>query len=97
MLQKAIEAKGLVRIYRSSTGIMRKKRKETLAVDKVSFSVEHGELFGVLGPNGAGKTTTIKMLTTLLTPTEGTASVLGYDVKKDPVEVRKRIGLILGG
>jgi ABC-2 type transport system ATP-binding protein len=97
MSEKVIEAKELVRVYRSSTGFLRKKKKETLAVDRVSLSVERGELFGVLGPNGAGKTTTIKMLTTLLTPTAGTASVLGYDVKQDPVEVRKRIGLILGG
>ena len=97
MSEKVIEANELVRIYRSSTGLIRKKRKETLAVDKVSFSVEKGELFGMLGPNGAGKTTTIKMLTTLLTPTGGNATVLGFDVHKEPVEVRKRIGLILGG
>jgi ABC-2 type transport system ATP-binding protein len=97
MSDRVIEAEELVRIYRSSTGLLRKKKKETLAVDKVSFSVAQGELFGVLGPNGAGKTTTIKMLTTLLTPTAGRATVLGFDVKKEPVEVRKRIGLILGG
>jgi ABC-2 type transport system ATP-binding protein len=97
MSEKVIEANELVRIYRSSTGLLRKKKKETLAVNKVSFSVDKGELFGVLGPNGAGKTTTIKMLTTLLTPTDGSARVLGYDVRKDAVEVRKRIGLILGG
>jgi ABC-2 type transport system ATP-binding protein len=97
MSEKVIEANELVRIYRSSTGLLRKKKKETLAVDRISFSVERGELFGMLGPNGAGKTTTIKMLTTLLTPTGGKASVLGFDVLKDPVEVRKRIGLILGG
>lgn len=97
MPKKVIEAKELVRVYRSSTGFLRKKKKETLAVNKVSFSVEQGELFGVLGPNGAGKTTTIKMLTTLLTPTSGTATVLGFDVTKEAVEVRKRIGLILGG
>jgi ABC-2 type transport system ATP-binding protein len=94
---KVIEAKELVRVYRSSTGLIRKKKKETLAVDRVSFSVDRGELFGMLGPNGAGKTTTIKMLTTLLTPTGGSAAVLGHDVLKEPVEVRKRIGLILGG
>jgi ABC-2 type transport system ATP-binding protein len=92
-----IEAKELRRVYRSSTGIIRKKRKETLAVDRISFSVGRGELFGILGPNGAGKTTTIKMLTTLLYPTSGTASILGFDVQKDAVEVRRHIGLILGG
>jgi ABC-2 type transport system ATP-binding protein len=97
MSDRVIEAEELVRIYRSSTGFLHKKKNETLAVDKVSFSVGQGELFGVLGPNGAGKTTTIKMLTTLLTPTAGRATVLGFDVKREPVEVRKRIGLILGG
>jgi ABC-2 type transport system ATP-binding protein len=59
--------------------------------------VKSGELFGMLGPNGAGKTTTIKMMTTLLLPTSGHVRVLGYDVAKDPYEVRKRIGLVLGG
>src|SRR4029450_4569503 len=56
-----------------------------------------GELFGLLGPNGAGKTTTIKMLITLLIPTSGTASVLGFDVVKDPRGARKRIAYLLGG
>ena len=60
-------------------------------MDHISFAVKKGELFGILGPNGAGKTTTIKMLTTLLIPTSGSAKVLGFDVSKDPYEVRKRI------
>jgi ABC-2 type transport system ATP-binding protein len=60
----------------------------------VSFSVNHGEIFGFLGPNGAGKTTTINMLITVLRPTEGTASVLGYDVAKQANEVRKVIGVV---
>ncbi|MBO3800379.1 MAG: ATP-binding cassette domain-containing protein, partial [Candidatus Brockarchaeota archaeon] len=63
-------------------------------VDHVSFSVTHGEIFGFLGPNGAGKTTTINMLITVLRPTEGTASVLGYDVVKQANEVRKVIGVV---
>ena len=63
----------------------------------VSFSVGEGELFGLLGPNGAGKTTTVKMLTTLLIPTSGRATVAGHDVEKDPREVQKRIGFIFGG
>ncbi len=91
-----IEVSDLVRIYRTSTGFLKKKR-ETLAVDHISFSVQRGELFGLVGPNGAGKTTTIKMLTTLLMPTSGSASILGLDVAKNPMEVRKKIGLILGG
>lgn len=92
-----IEVEDLVRIYKSSTGYIRKKRKETLAVDHISVSILRGELFGIVGPNGAGKTTTIKMLTTLLLPSSGRASVLGYDIVKQPTEIRKRIGLIFGG
>jgi ABC-2 type transport system ATP-binding protein len=95
--ENVIEVNGLVRIYKTSQGFVHKKRKETLAVDHISFAVKKGELFGILGPNGAGKTTTIKMLTTLLIPTSGSAKVLGFDVSKDPYEVRKRIGLIIGG
>ena len=63
----------------------------------VSFAVERGELFGLLGPNGAGKTTTVKMLTTLLLPTGGTARVLGMDVRAQAGEVRKRIGFAFSG
>lgn len=91
-----IEVDGLVRTYKGGKGFLGKK-KETVAVDHISFTVGEGELFGLLGPNGAGKTTTIKVLTTLLLPTFGTVKVLGYDVVKQPMEVRKRIGLILGG
>ncbi len=91
-----IECKDLVRIYRSSDRFLKKKR-ETLAVNNISFEVRHGELFGILGTNGAGKTTTIKMMTTLLLPTSGQIKVLGHDVAKDPFAVRKRIGLVLGG
>lgn len=64
------------------------------AVDSVSFSVEKGEIFGFLGPNGAGKTTTIKMLTTLLRPTEGSATISGFDIIKDRNQVRKNIGVV---
>jgi ABC-2 type transport system ATP-binding protein len=67
------------------------------AVDSLNISVECGELFGFLGPNGAGKTTTIKMLSTLLLPTSGTATIFGYDIKKDAHDVRKRIGVVFGG
>jgi len=97
MADTVIDVQDLFRVYRSSSGLLRKKKKETVAVDHISFSVERGELFGLLGPNGAGKTTTIKMLTTLLLPTSGTATVLGFDSAKQPMEVRKRIGLVLGG
>jgi ABC-2 type transport system ATP-binding protein len=67
---------------------------ETLAVDHLSLSVPHGEIFGLLGPNGAGKSTTIKMLTTLLEPTSGTANVAGFDIVAAPSEVRRRIGYV---
>jgi ABC-2 type transport system ATP-binding protein len=62
------------------------------AVDRVSFSVAPGEIFGFLGSNGAGKTTTIRMLCGLLAPSSGSASVLGYDVATQPREIRRRIG-----
>lgn len=64
------------------------------AVDKVSFQVTEGEIFGFLGPNGAGKTTTINMLCTLLTPTGGRATVNGYDILKQRSQVRRSIGLV---
>ena len=92
-----VEAHDLRRVYRTHTGTLRRRVKEIEAVRGVSFEIQKGELFGLLGPNGAGKTTTIKMLITLLIPTAGTASVLGYDVVKDAREVRKRIGYVFGG
>ena len=95
--EKAIVARDLHRIYRSSKGVFKKKHEIVEAVKGISFEVEFGELFGLLGPNGAGKTTTIKMLTTLLTPTSGAAKVLGFDVAKDVIDIRRRIGIIFGG
>ncbi len=64
-------------------------------VDDLSFNVKEGEVFGFLGPNGAGKTTTIRVLTTLIRPTRGTVNILGMDVTKKGLEIRKRIGVIL--
>ena len=64
------------------------------AVDGVTFNVEEGEVFGFLGPNGAGKTTTVKILVTLLKPTSGVAKVAGYDVVRNPNDVRRSIGVV---
>ena len=71
-----------------------KKFNDFTAVDHVSFDVKKAEVFGLLGPNGAGKTTTIRMLTTLARPTEGTATIGGYDVVKQDNQVRQLIGLV---
>jgi ABC-2 type transport system ATP-binding protein len=92
-----IEALDLKRTYRTTTGVIRRRRLDVEAVRGISFAVEQGELFGLLGPNGAGKTTTIKMLITLLLPTAGTARVLGLDVEEHAREVRQRIGYVFGG
>jgi ABC-2 type transport system ATP-binding protein len=93
----AVEVINLRRVYRTSLGVIRRKTKEVVAVDDIGFSVRAGELFGLLGPNGAGKTTTVKMLTTLLIPTGGTARILGNDVVRQAQEIRGRIGFIFGG
>ncbi|MGD8998473.1 MAG: ABC transporter ATP-binding protein, partial [Anaerolineae bacterium] len=69
-----------------------KRFGDFVAVDAVTFRIRRGEIFGFLGPNGAGKTTTIRMLLGLLRPTDGKASVLGYDVETQAEEIRTRIG-----
>ena len=83
-----IEARNLVKRFRD------KKRGAVCAVNDVSFSCRPGEIYGLLGANGAGKTTTLRMLATILAPTEGTAVVAGYDVIKDPQTVRSRVGFL---
>ena len=82
-----IHARGLARTFR-------KRKQEVHAVVGVDLDVEAGEIVGFLGPNGAGKTTTLRMLTTLLEPTAGTATVAGCDLIADPVGVRRRIGYV---
>jgi len=71
-----------------------KQFKDITAVDHVNVKIKQGEIFGLLGPNGAGKTTAISMLCTILTPTKGTATVNGYDILKEPDDVRKSIGIV---
>src|SRR6187455_395813 len=71
-----------------------KKFGDFTAVAGISFSVRHGEIFGLLGPNGAGKSTLIRMMTTLIPPTSGTARIGGHDVSKDADGVRHLIGVI---
>ena len=93
----AIEVKNLRRTFKANIGVIRRTVKEVVAVEDISFEVQPGELFGLLGPNGAGKTTTVKMLTTLLIPTGGSAKVLGYDVVEQADKLRSRIGFIFGG
>jgi ABC-2 type transport system ATP-binding protein len=93
----AIEVSHLHRTFTSNIGVIKRATREIVAVDDVSFDIREGELFGLLGPNGAGKTTTTKMLTTLLIPTSGSASVKGFDVVTHADEVRRRIGFIFGG
>jgi ABC-2 type transport system ATP-binding protein len=93
----AIEATSLNKTFKTKIGLWKTKTKSTVAVENISFNVERGELFGLLGPNGAGKTTTVKMLTTLLLPSSGTAKILGMDVVKQTAEVRKHIGFAFSG
>jgi sodium transport system ATP-binding protein len=83
-----IEARQLVKRFYD------KKRGAVCAVDGVSFTCRPGQVYGLLGANGAGKTTTLRILATILAPTEGTAVVAGYDVTKEPRNVRSSVGFL---
>ncbi len=85
-----ISARGLSRTFKTRTGPVE-------AVRAVDFEIADGEIVGFLGPNGAGKTTTQRMLSTLLTPTSGEATIAGCDLRKDPVGVRRAIGYVAQG
>jgi len=86
----AIEARALRRVYDAKGG-------PVVALDGVDLEVRAGELFGLLGPNGAGKTTLIKILTTLLSPTSGTARVFGFDVERETTQIRRIMNMVAGG
>ncbi|HXX15889.1 MAG TPA: ATP-binding cassette domain-containing protein [Candidatus Eremiobacteraceae bacterium] len=83
-----IESRGLTKVFHD------KKRGEIRAVDNVSFSCKPGQIYGLLGANGAGKTTTLRMLATILEPTDGTAIVCGHDVNDSPEKVRANVGFL---
>src|SRR5690349_21475452 len=89
-----IETRGLRKSFLSRQG---REKKTVEAVRGVDLRVDEGEIFGFLGPNGAGKTTTLRMLATLIEPDGGEALIAGADLRKDPGEVRKRIGYVAQG
>ncbi|PSK65336.1 Daunorubicin/doxorubicin resistance ATP-binding protein DrrA [Micromonospora sp. MH33] len=89
-----IETRGLRKSFRSRAG---RETKTVDAVRGVNLEVAEGEIFGFLGPNGAGKTTTLRMLATLIEPDGGEATIAGADLRKDPAEVRRRIGYVAQG
>ncbi|MEV4636242.1 ATP-binding cassette domain-containing protein [Actinoplanes sp. NPDC049548] len=89
-----IETRGLRKSFTSRQG---KVKKTVDAVRGVDLTVDEGEIFGFLGPNGAGKTTTLRMLATLIEPDGGTAVIAGADLRKNPAEVRRRIGYVAQG
>ncbi|MFD2766935.1 ATP-binding cassette domain-containing protein [Micromonospora eburnea] len=89
-----IETRGLRKSFRSRAG---RETKTVDAVRGVNLDVAEGEIFGFLGPNGAGKTTTLRMLATLIEPDGGEATIAGADLRKDPAEVRRRIGYVAQG
>jgi ABC-2 type transport system ATP-binding protein len=89
MPEPAISVRDLVKLY------ARRGQPTVRALDGLSFDVARGAIFGLLGPNGAGKTTLVRVLSTLTRPTSGTASVLGHDVVAAPLEVRRRISVVI--
>src|SRR5262245_28414182 len=94
----AVEACALTKRYthqRSLSEIARgRPAAETHALKDVSLTIEEGEVFGLLGPNGSGKTTFLKLLSTILSPTSGTATIFGYDVLREPRRVRQMVALV---
>lgn len=99
MLKAEVVIQGLGKIYRprERKGLFRSEEREVQALQRVSFNIQPGEIFGLLGPNGAGKTTLIKCLSTLLLPTEGEAWVHGHHIVEEDNEVRASVGCMLMG
>ncbi|HEX2022601.1 MAG TPA: ABC transporter ATP-binding protein, partial [Candidatus Thermoplasmatota archaeon] len=103
MPDPAILTRGLTKTFppqrRGLLDVLRRKpaKPPFTALAGVDLRVERGELFGLLGPNGAGKTTLVKILSTLLLPTDGDATVAGLDVRRDATAIRGRVGVVLGG
>src|SRR6059058_4868004 len=89
-METVIAVEDLRKTYQPKT----RKSVEVKALEGISFEVPRGEFFGLLGPNGAGKTTTIGILTTRVLPTSGVAQIEGIDVARDPVAVKRRIGVV---
>jgi ABC-2 type transport system ATP-binding protein len=103
-MEVAIETRGLTRVFQvrkddltSRRRLFRKKGRmdSIVAVDNVNLKIKTGEFFGLLGPNGAGKSAFVRMLSTVLTPTRGSAWVNGFDVRKDDFEVRRQLGVVI--
>src|SRR2546425_7141531 len=90
-MEKVIVVEDLQKVYKPKS---RKQTPEVKAIDGISFEVPRGEFFGLLGPNGAGKTTTIGILTTRVVPTGGVGRIEGIDVARDPVAVKRSIGVV---
>lgn len=97
MFPITVAVSNLSRHYEAQTGFFRRQRRFISALTNVSLSVQEGEIFGLIGPNGAGKTTLIKVLTTLLAPSSGYATVLGFDVATQARQIRPHINFIFGG
>lgn len=97
MGRKSIEAVDLVKRYSTyiRLGLFRKVRRDVTALDRVSFSVDRGSVFGLLGPNGAGKTTTVRILSTLLLPDSGDGYIDGFSVTREPDRVKRVLGVVL--
>jgi sodium transport system ATP-binding protein len=90
-MSNAIDVRDLTKTY------LDKARGIVHAVDALSLQCSYGEIVGLLGPNGAGKTTTLRMLSTVLEPTAGTANIAGFDIEKEALDVRKNLGFLTGG